>query len=104
MDNLDKSIEANIGRALAPGGVAPPTVGKKPSAKTKEQPLAKPAIDGLANPVAVQPPQPGSPCQKQGCLGRYSTLTTNKVGRLRVRELICRTCQHRPPEPHKSPL
>ena len=121
--NETTSFEANIEKALAPAAPAPaapapkqaksakpqtapkpkgPTVGKKPTAP--ESPTVKPPIEGLAAPHQVQPPQPGSPCQVEGCLGRYSILQTVKEKQQRIRYLICRTCQHQPAEQHRSPL
>lgn len=86
-------LAANLAKATATNS---PIVGKKPTADT--------TVSVPAGPVQQQPPRPGSPCQKKGCLGRYSILQTTKQGRERLRALICRTCNHQPPEPHRSPL
>lgn len=87
-------LAANLDKATAaPKKV---TVGKRPA----------PVVPVESNETEVQdlPARPGSPCKVAGCLGRYSILHTEKIGRERVRKLICRTCKHQPGEPHRSPL
>lgn len=86
-------LAANLDKATST--TATVTVGKRPA------PVA--TADSMETEVQDLPARPGSPCKVQGCLGRYSILHTEKIGRERVRRLICRTCNHQPGE-HRSPL
>lgn len=96
----EDQLTANLASAVGAENKAPKAT-KRPAKNATASAVEVEATEGATH---LPPPQPGAPCQVKGCPGRYSILQTTKVDRVRLRKLICRTCNHQPAEPHKSAL
>lgn len=92
--NLTKATETTPQPAAKPRSQPAKAAKPKAEADKKPKPPKAPATVPTA-PLPV-PVQPGAKCQNPKCHGRYSILSSRRVNRQLVHDLICRTCQTKP--------